>query len=568
MKKILFLAAIGLLFAAGNADAKAVKLGKSDDGGSRIAVAKEKRVKSVKCEKGQFKNSDGVCVGCTVANCAECKSAGVCKRCNAGYSLLSGGTCGCASHAVCGDKQICENKICVDLPCPDGYYASEHKCKACSSNCLTCSDQNTCTSCETDKYLSGGSCNTCSGKFAHCLECEPSKCTRCDGVTKKVNGVCVEEEPVCKTSANCGANQVCKNGSCEDCEEGYIKQGDYCVPDGGDEKCSSDEDCDENYRCEKNSCTLKECREIRDGYTSDPCPDDKKTVDAGVTGAGGACHTCEDKDDGNTGSTCAREGEKVGTCAYFYATCPAGWDDNGATAPGCRVCAPRGPYNGECCGDGCNLEKQELTTGNVPNGSTVWWAPDQVAYNAWVSSGHAKTHLAHATVNAKCENGKLSGVPNTTGLTCSGCYTVTCTHAFTSQTFTIGGTSSEKPCKTDSDCSDDQYCSSSKKCEGLSCGTYYCGKANHKCVLCEYCCMSDDDCAKYDISRRKCNNHICDYKCKSNSDCVWGAYCAYGTCQPVSRCEDVGYSSSPNSSGGGTPTNVKAGDSLITCYTR
>ena len=419
MKKILFLAAIGLLFAAGNADAKAVKLGKSDDGGSRIAAAKEKRVKSVKCEKGQFKNSDGVCVGCTVANCAECKSAGVCKRCNAGYSVLSGGTCGCASHAVCGDKQICENKICVDLPCPDGYYASEHKCKACSSNCLTCSDQNTCTSCEPGKYLSGGSCNGCSAKFSHCLECDPSKCTKCDGETDKINGVCVEQG--CKTSADCAGNQVCNaSHECEECQEGYEKWGDSCVPEGSDPECTIDAECDENEKCENGGCVLKTCAEINADYTAAECAKNQTTNDVGVTGFNGACHTCTGTNgcsgnaDCGSCQTCSN-GQCVNLSCGEGKTCD---DNHGCKDIGCssdcdcqwwEVCSNKKCVTASSCTslDACKRSKGEGGNYQSSNSGSCSVVPNKTYIN--VANLYCYVCPKEGNNTPKCENGLKVG---------------------------------------------------------------------------------------------------------------------------------------------------------------
>ncbi|KAL7720513.1 hypothetical protein QTN25_002280 [Entamoeba marina] len=97
-------------------------------------------------------------------------------------------SCGFADDDGCN----CENRKwygeCKE--CNDGCYLDDSgtftECRKCDSTCLTCKDNDSrdktrCSSCDTDRYLSGESCISCSTAMDGCSTCSSSStCTSCD----------------------------------------------------------------------------------------------------------------------------------------------------------------------------------------------------------------------------------------------------------------------------------------------------------------------------------------------------------------------------------------------------
>ena len=86
------------------------------------------------------------------ANCERVDEMGKCQNCKKGYSLTSSKTC--SSCAIVSDyclrcgPQPGEDKLRCHQ-CSEGFFwhETEQKCKLCGPHCVSCRDENTCTSC-------------------------------------------------------------------------------------------------------------------------------------------------------------------------------------------------------------------------------------------------------------------------------------------------------------------------------------------------------------------------------------------------------------------------------------
>ena len=169
------------------------------------------------CVPQYFMNS-GTCSKCPFG-CSVCTSTTSCSTCNDGLYLTSSGTCLPCSTGVA----TCT--IATVQTCQDGYFLLGEICAGCFSNCKTCSDFVTCTTCSLSYYLGSGgtSCLSCP---ANCRICtSSSSCSECDiGYTQSVGGC---------TAFNCGSISPfcvsCANGQCLSCKPGTYLQGGTCV---------------------------------------------------------------------------------------------------------------------------------------------------------------------------------------------------------------------------------------------------------------------------------------------------------------------------------------------------
>jgi beta-propeller repeat-containing protein len=209
--------------------------------------------------------------------------------------------CGCP--ADCG-ADSCGNGCCGptenECTCPaDCGPACADGCCGASENQCTCPDD-----------CGGDSCgNGCCGPAENECTC-PADCTTACG-----DGCCGALETACGCPEDCGADS-CGNGCCgaletacgcpEDC--GADSCGNGCCG-AGETACDCPADCGDDY-CNNGCCGA--------GETACDCPDD-----------------CADR----CGDGCCRTGEDCSTCPDDCGPCgePAGGDDGGSSACGCRV---------------------------------------------------------------------------------------------------------------------------------------------------------------------------------------------------------------------------------------
>ena len=242
--------------------------------------------------------------------------------CNDGYVLNSLKTA--CTLIVCPDRSV-YNPSTKDCDCPDGFYFSNRRCRACNiNNCETC-DTAGCNTCAIGYYQSEGRCRSC---INHCTTC---------------------------TSGN----------SCIKCYDGYSYVGTRC------KKSKSGEGQDDSgniYPCPTGctSCTIK-------GDTITSCvPADGYSLDASgnLVRCTAPCNTCK-RSDASLCTSCLGFANLVGTkcagCADQFASscssdllystaCISGYSPfDGkcqACAKNCDNCGVNGAGNCDTCSPG------------------------------------------------------------------------------------------------------------------------------------------------------------------------------------------------------------------------
>ena len=218
--------------------------------------------------------SSAVSCAASVTNCLTCSTAGgtTCTKCIGGFTLSGAGTCsftGTATYvfdpvtqtigcqvgtynngtgcSACKDPSCYKCDITGCLACSNTYFVSAGVCKDCPSNCMTCSDDTTCTRCNDDYYLNDdGNCKSAGkgkkvnkGRDGHFYECPPG-CSQCtigvDGTLKCltpssgfsiVGGKIIPCNPSCLSCSGttatsctaCYAGLVLSGGSCKTCSD-------------------------------------------------------------------------------------------------------------------------------------------------------------------------------------------------------------------------------------------------------------------------------------------------------------------------------------------------------------
>ena len=113
-------------------------------------------------------------------NCKECNINVTCKICNDGYALLNN-ICTKCSNENC---QLCPDDINYCISAKDGYYIKDGNVLKCGDNCQKCTDEITCTKCNSYYSLIDGLCadygNVCKAKFQNCNYCIGDKCIECN----------------------------------------------------------------------------------------------------------------------------------------------------------------------------------------------------------------------------------------------------------------------------------------------------------------------------------------------------------------------------------------------------
>lgn len=194
---------------------------------------------------------DRECSSCLIdiPHCLNCTGGPICNLCSANFGVDSLGHCSScdvqiAGCLTCDNITSCNgcdqslkfaagpvNSQCVCIP--NHYYNStDRDCKTCSSaisNCLSCTNNDICTSCFSGYGLtSSNKCVKCSDVIPGCLSCQTdTQCNICDTEHFSLNEQTGKCECYEGTSLNLTTNQC---SDCNNLEDNCIKcNSDHCT---------------------------------------------------------------------------------------------------------------------------------------------------------------------------------------------------------------------------------------------------------------------------------------------------------------------------------------------------
>jgi hypothetical protein len=176
----------------------------------------------LQCMTEYYLTSNNTCLKCSFG-CSVCTSNSSCTTCNSGLYLTNSGAC-----IVCGTG-IATCTIAVIQSCQTTYFLLSTICAGCFTNCNTCSDFVTCSSCALGYFLSSSS-DSCLACPANCLICtSATACTACQQGYTQSNGLC--------SAFNCSSLDpfciACAATQCLTCKQGkYLNSGNTCSQGG------------------------------------------------------------------------------------------------------------------------------------------------------------------------------------------------------------------------------------------------------------------------------------------------------------------------------------------------
>lgn len=531
------------------------------------------------CNPGTVLTSSG-CVACPTANCDSCSSSNYeCTSCKNTYFLY--------------------NNKCYGS-CPSGTYADGKYCKNCPDHCKNCSQSNSCTTCDTNYYLTatkecstcdysnsvvivGNECKTCSSNCEKCVPGYENICKTCPSGLFLKQGTCVTTcgtgfypenhncvscDESCNTCSNshscdsCYGNLVLKNGFCVSlCGEGFYSHNGICVSCSANCKTCNGSGCTECY----NSSNMTN--------TSNTTPNNSGSPIDYALYNGQCTPTCSSGTikytNPNTGIiSCKSCSELYGTYCLSCdsSTCLTCSDSKVISNKTCKDNCDEGYYksNGNCIT--CSI--QGCTSCSNAN-SCDSCSSDKIFFNGncvdQCSSGYFETTNNNIKTCSSCTNNCSTCKNSDECLICnSGFYMNTdkkCVSSCTGNTTSVGNTCitcTDENClsceaENPSSCTS---CSSNKYLKNGSCKDY-CGdnfySENNTCYECDGSCMT---CSSF-ATCTSCNNgytlnsqtNECEPGCSENKFLLDGkcVCCADPRCKYCSdkatciQCED-GYS--------------------------
>ncbi len=172
----------------------------------------------LQCMAEYYLNENNSCSKCSFG-CSVCTTNTTCTTCNSGLFLTNSGSC-----SAC-DSGVATCTIAVIQSCQATYFLLSTICAGCFTNCDTCSDFVTCSTCQLGYYLSSDASN-CLPCPANCLICtSPTSCTACQRGYTQNNGLCelfacTSFDPFCI---------ACTSSHCLVCEQGkYLNENSTC----------------------------------------------------------------------------------------------------------------------------------------------------------------------------------------------------------------------------------------------------------------------------------------------------------------------------------------------------
>jgi hypothetical protein len=304
---------------------------------------------------------------CREGSCETCGEGMPCapeNKCHSGTLSCSSGTPVCRDTGVnlrngteCGTNRFCSNGSCAactpNMPCtPDNNpcRVGRTSCETGTSQCMASGDQPNGRACGNGRACQAGSCVECGGQGQPCCGNNCDGGARCSGgnvVTPFCDtGICRErmsdacnscEE--CRGSTcepkRCGADEVCRNGSCVlECGSRVNCNG-VCIPPT--QPCNGD--CRGLRRC-GNTCVDGDCCADADcGQSCRQCRNNR-CVDTPNNQGGRLCEG---------GAACVENGSRLRLDAFCL--------DGNCIRDRTQACSYRGCENGRCrneCPDGMN----------------------------------------------------------------------------------------------------------------------------------------------------------------------------------------------------------------------
>ncbi|EAR93476.2 transmembrane protein, putative (macronuclear) [Tetrahymena thermophila SB210] len=189
------------------------------------------------CNTGYI-DVNGDCKSCP-SNCDVCTSQTVCFQCSINYYLTVQQTCvfpcpqtfiidSASKKCVCGANRTLQNNLC---PCNSSYVDINGDCQPCSSNCLLCTSQTSCTICQQSHYLTSEMTCVAQCPLTFVVNANQTKCI-CDTNRTLTNNKCVcnsgfiEIDGICQSCpqncSTCSSQKICTV-----CQIGY-----YLTADG------------------------------------------------------------------------------------------------------------------------------------------------------------------------------------------------------------------------------------------------------------------------------------------------------------------------------------------------
>jgi len=280
-------------------------------------------------------------------NNPQCKGTnqtdGSCTACYPSFTLNNGV---CSTSSQDPNCQKLNGSVCLQCS-PKFYLDTSGKCKQTNSLCKTVDTNGACLSCYNGYVISGIACvvGGSSNSDVNCQTFENGLCKKCySGFFANSKGVCVQKNPLCKTSDD-------STGACLTCFPGYIVSSEKCIP--GISAINSDLNCksvDQTNLC--NSCysgyylnSAKTCIKL------DPlCKNYTTTFSQcggcydGYTLSNGICIISTQVTTDNTDTNCIKyQGTVCLTCANGYYHGP-----NGLCAQLNPLCKSSDMSNGAC----------------------------------------------------------------------------------------------------------------------------------------------------------------------------------------------------------------------------
>ena len=157
------------------------------------------------------------CLKCNITGCIECNTSAICTKCFNNDFYLDTGTNTCKQCADtltncirCSDMDTC-------VECQIGFYedATTKKCVECPGNCLACQTNTNCTECKVGYWALGGSCVRCTD--TGCISCnQTGVCYDCkEGMFLTGTNTCTACSFPCTT---CSVTET----NCTGCNLGYF----------------------------------------------------------------------------------------------------------------------------------------------------------------------------------------------------------------------------------------------------------------------------------------------------------------------------------------------------------